>query len=62
MALLVLGPLLAACATPSAYGPANRAGGAGFTDARIEADCTGRRHEQRVHLDLRDLRVRSGDT
>lgn len=37
-ALIVILAALGACATPSAYAPAVRAGGAGFTETRIESD------------------------
>ena len=38
LASILLALALAACATPAAYAPAARAGGAGFSDTRIETD------------------------
>jgi hypothetical protein len=36
--LLALAALVAACATPTAYGPAQRVGGPGYSETQIESD------------------------
>jgi hypothetical protein len=36
--LLALAVLVTACATPTAYGPAQRVGGAGYSETQIETD------------------------